>query len=333
MPNLALIDLLASETNYYVGTNGMEKQLTENYVREGRIAEYCEISAEKMQRKVTIKNLALPFFLAKSIRQAKNHLKRIRPDVVFSKGGYVGLPVVIAAKMLKIPTIIHESDMTLGLANRICIHFASEFLSTYPCHKKAKTVGAIIRESIFDGDKHKGLQTMQFDGKKPILLVMGGSLGAKAINQAIEKSQALSNKFDIFVICGKGKTFDCSFVHQAEFVDNISDVLAATSVCVTRGGSNSLAELTLAQVPFLTVPLTKCSRGEQVKNANWFAKHGCGICVDEDNLQNTLQSAVDALYENRQSFVRKQQHQADLFGTKKVLEIILSYKDTKSKTM
>lgn len=331
MPNLALIDLLASETNYYVGTNGMEKQLTENYVREGRIAEYCEINAEKMQRKVTIKNLALPFFLAKSIRQAKNHLKRIRPDVVFSKGGYVGLPVVIAAKMLKIPTIIHESDMTLGLANRICIHLASEFLSTYPCHKKAKTVGAIIRESIFEGDKHKGLQTMQFDGKKPILLVMGGSLGAKAINQAIEKSQALSNKFDIFVISGKGKTFDCSFVHQAEFVDNISDVLAAASVCVTRGGSNSLAELTLAQVPFLTVPLTQCSRGEQVKNANWFAKHGCGICVDEDNLQNTLQSAVNALYENRQSFIQKQQHQADLFGTKKVLEIILSYKNTKTK--
>lgn len=324
-PNLALIELLPNETNYYIGTAGMEKQLTSSYVNEDKIKEFCEISATKFQRKISFQNFLIPFKLIKSIREAKMHLQRISPDVVFSKGGYVGLPVAIAAKTLKIPIIIHESDMTIGLANRISAKFSNRFLSTYPCKHITEPVGAIIRNDILNGNKKRGLQIMQFDGKKPILLVMGGSLGAKALNDAICNNEKLSERFDIFVICGKDKKFNCTFSKQAEFVNNIADVLAATSVCLTRGGSTSLAELTLAQVPFITVPLTKNSRGEQVKNAKWFAEHGCGIYLEEHELNAKIIDTTRLLYNNRNSFRQKQKKLSNLYGTEKVASIILAY--------
>lgn len=328
-PNLALIDLLQNEQNYYIGSNGMEKNLTSQYVEQGKIEEYHVIPTVKMQRKFTLQNFAIPFKLINSVIQAKKHLKNIKPDVVFSKGGYVGLPVTIAANVLKIPVIIHESDMTVGLANKISAMFSERFLSAYPCTKKSETVGAIIRQDILNGDAQKGLRTMQFDGHKPVLIVMGGSLGAKALNDAICNYKNLSNTFDIFVICGKGKTLNCSFVHQTEFVTNVSDILAAATICLTRGGSTSLAELTLAQVPFIAVPLTKCSRGEQVKNAKWFAEHGCGILLDEDKLDEKLEEKITLLYNNRHSFRQKQKQLTQLYGTEKVAEIILSYKSIK----
>lgn len=325
-PNLAIIDLLPNDTNYYVGTNGMEKYLTKSYLESGKITQFCEISATKLQRKFTLKNFLLPFYLINSVKQAKKHLKSIKPDLVFSKGGYVGLPVVMAAKSLKIPTIIHESDMSPGLANKICIKYADKFLAAYPCHKKAKVVGAIVRKNILAGNRQKGLDTMRFDGTKPILLVLGGSLGAKALNDAICACPTLAKKFDIFVICGKGKTLQCPFVHQAEFVTNIGDVFAATTLCLTRAGSNALAELTLAEIPFVAVPLKKCSRGEQIKNAQWFAERGCGIMLDETELPNKLEQTINALFEKRNNIRKMQQQQKFLFGTEKVLEEISEYR-------
>lgn len=325
-PNLALADKLTKEQLYYIGTDGMEKALVKPYLDKGIFKEYCEIPANKLRRKFTLKNFALPFQLIKSVKEAKKHLERIRPDVVFSKGGYVGLPVIIAAKKLKIPAIIHESDMSLGLANRISKLFATEFLASFPCDKKAKVVGLIIREEIIRGDRQKGLETMGFDGQKPILLVMGGSLGASALNEAIQQNESIADSFDIFVITGKGKQIDCNFLRQTEYVSNIGDLFAAADVCVTRAGASSLAELTLANVPFVTVPLTKCSRGEQVKNAEWFVSRGCGITVSEENLAQKLPSAVKTAYDNRQAIIRKQRQNADIYGTDKTVEEILKFK-------
>ena len=327
-PNLALIDKLQNETIYYIGSDGMEKGLVASYIDSGKIAEYCQISASKLQRKLTLSNLALPFKLAKSVKEAKAHLKRLSPDVIFSKGGFVGLPVIIAGKQLKIPTIIHESDMSLGLANKISALFATEFLSAFPCDKRANVVGAIVREEIMHGDRQKGLETMGFDGKKPILLVTGGSLGAKSLNETIANCKRLAEKFDIFVITGKNKRIDCDFVTQTEFVANMKDVLAASSVCLTRAGANTLAELTLAEVPFVTVPLTKCSRGEQVKNAEWFANRGCGVMIKEDNLADKLYGAVCAVYDSRSAMTTKQRRQKDLYGTDKTVDVISKYKKT-----
>lgn len=325
MPNIAIINKLNTEECFYIGTDGMEKQLTKDLVNSGKIKAYYEISATKLQRKLTLKNLKLPIVLFKSVRQSKQHLKEIAPDVVFSKGGYVGLPVVVAAKLLGIPTIVHESDMTMGLANKISALFAKEVLTTYPIGKKYTAVGCIIRDEILHGNARKGLHTIGFDGRKPVLLVMGGSLGAKALNDAICANQNLSRQFDIFVICGKNKKLNCNFVHQAEFVSNIADVFAATSVCLTRAGSNALAELTLANVPFVAVPLEKCSRGEQIKNAKWYAKNGCCLCVSENNLINKLPLSLKTVFDNRDNLIRKQKLLANLYGTDKVVNCILKY--------
>ncbi|MCH5153075.1 MAG: UDP-N-acetylglucosamine--N-acetylmuramyl-(pentapeptide) pyrophosphoryl-undecaprenol N-acetylglucosamine transferase [Clostridiales bacterium] len=325
-PNLALIEQLSTEEIYYIGTNGMEKELTASYVEKGKIKEYREISAHKLQRKLTLSNLALPFRLVRSVREAKKQLREIRPDVIFSKGGYVGLPVIIAGKQLKIPTVIHESDMSLGLANKICAHFANDFLAAFPCDKRANVVGLIIRDEILHGDKQKGLHTMGFDGSKPVLLVTGGSLGAKALNDAICNCPQLADRFDIFVITGKNKRIDCEFVKQTEFVTNMNDLYAATDVCLTRAGSNTLAELTLAEVPFVTVPLTKQSRGEQVKNAQWFAERGCGLKLSEENLAEKLPKAINTAYDNRTAIQTKQRAQKALYGTDKTVAEILKYK-------
>ncbi len=330
-PNIALIDKLQEEDCYYIGTNGMEKQMTERLLTNGKLRKFCEISAVKLQRKLTLRNLMIPLSLAKSIKQSKTYLKEIKPDVVFSKGGYVGLPVVIAARLLGIPTLVHESDMTLGLANKISSHFANETLTTYPIKKKYKTTGAIIRNEITHGDRVQGLRTMNFDGRKPILLVMGGSLGAKSLNDAICANRCLAEKYDIFVICGKGKKLDCDFVHQTEFVKNIADVLAATAVCVTRGGSNALAELTLAKVPFVAVPLEKCSRGEQIRNTTWYAKQGCCMSITENNLSAKLPIAVQTVFDNRQNMIQKQTKQSNLYGTDNVVQCILKYKNDAGK--
>ena len=326
-PNLALADKLNGHELHYIGTNGMEKELVAPYVDRGTITAYHTISANKLRRKLTLKNFLLPFQLIKSVKESKACLKQIKPDVVFSKGGYAGLPVIIAAKKLKIPAIIHESDMSLGLANRICKRYADVFLSAFNCDKRAKVAGLIIREEIMHGNKAKGLAAMGFDGTRPVLLVMGGSLGAAALNNAVKQNPRLADTFDIFVSTGKGKHIDCNFVRQAEYVTNIADVFAATDVCLTRAGSTSLAELTLANVPFVTVPLTKCSRGEQVNNAKWFAERGCGILLEHnDDLPDKLENAVMTAYNYREALCLQQRKQREeLYGTDKVAEEILKF--------
>lgn len=323
-PNITLIKRLQGEQLYYIGTDGIESKLLQQYV-DDKIISFYKISADKLQRKFTFKNLLLPIKLLRSVRQCTKLLKQIQPDVVFSKGGYVGLPVIIASHKLKIPSIIHENDMSLGLANKLSINYADEFLSAFDCDKRAKRVGLIMRNVV--GDKQKGYQTVDFDKNKPLLLVTGGSLGAMTLNNAIIHNEQLSEKYNIFVITGKNKQIDCPFVHQKEYINNMADIYAIADVCLTRAGSNTLAELTMANVPFVTVPLTKCSRGEQVKNAEWFVKRGCGIILNESNLTDKLQNAIDTVYNNSTAFIVKQRETAKVLdGTDKVLERILSYK-------
>lgn len=329
-PNIALIDKLQGNEIYYIGTDGMEKGLIAPLVESGAVKEYCTVSAHKLRRKLSFGNLLLPFRLIKSVHEAKQHLKRLQPNVIFSKGGFVGFPVTIAGRMLGIPTVIHESDMSAGLANKISAHFADVFLSAFPDVKRAQQAGAIVRD-VAHGDRTKGLAFMGFDGTKPVLLVTGGSLGAQALNEAICGCPNLAKRFDIFVVTGKNKHMGCEFCHQTEFADNMPDLFAASDVCLTRAGANTLAELTLAQVPFVTVPLTKQSRGEQVQNAEWFCKRGCGLLLHEERLDGELLKAVNAAYDSRIAIQTKQRAQKDLYGTNRVAEIILQTGGRKKK--
>ncbi len=326
-PNLAIANKLDAEM-YYFGTNGMEKNLVKPYIDNGTIKQFVEISAHKLKRKIALSNLLLPFHLLVDTIKAKKQLKLINPTLVFSKGGFVALPVVIAAKKLKIPTIVHESDQTIGLANKISAMFCTEFLSAYPNKQKSKVVGSIVRNEVFDGNRQKGLATMGFDGKRPILTVVGGSLGSTPLNNAILHNKSLSDKFDIFVITGKNKQLNCDYVHQATFVDNIFDVLAATDICLSRAGSNTLAELTIANVPFICVPLTNQSRGEQVKNAQWYASKGCCLYLEEQNLNQKLPDAIKCVMDNRCNILHQQKKIAQqIFGTERVVDIINSYRN------
>ena len=325
-PNLALIDKLDAQM-YYFGTNGMEKNIVKPYVERGKIAQFVEISAHKFRRKFTLSNLLLPFQLIADISKAKKQLKDVAPTLVFSKGGYAALPVVIAASQLKIPIIVHESDQTVGLANKISAKLATEFLTAYPTKIPSKVVGAIIKEDVFGGNRQKGLTEMGFDGRKPVLTVIGGSLGATALNNAILQNKSLSDRFDIFVITGKGKQIHCDFVHQTPFTNNIFDILAATDICLSRAGSNTLAELTLANVPFVCVPLKSQSRGEQIKNAQWYAQQGCCLCLDEQNLPVRVVNALSRAIDNRANIICQQRKVAkQIYGTDRVVEIINNYR-------
>lgn len=325
-PNLALADKLDAEI-FYLGTDGMEKRLVKPYVDSGKIQQFVTISAHKLKRKFALSNLLLPFQLISDVARAKKQLRDINPTLVFSKGGYAALPVVFAASQLKIPIIVHESDQTVGLANKLSARLATEFLSTYPTNLNSKVVGAIVRQKVFEGDRQKGLTTMGFDGKRPILTVIGGSLGAAALNNAILQNKSLTNKLDIYVITGEGKQMHCDFVHQTPFCNNIFDILAATDICLTRAGSTTLCELTLANVPFICVPLRNQSRGEQLKNAKWYEQMGCCIHLDEQILAQSLANVVNRALDNRTAMMIHQRRLApQLYGTQRVVDIINKYK-------
>ena len=318
------VDMLADAEMYYIGNTDMDERLVSPYVADGRILRYYRIAAFKLKRTFAPSNLLLPFRLWQSVREARRILNDVCPDVVFSKGGYVGLPVVIAAHKLGIPTVLHESDATIGLANKLCLRFTDTALSAFDTgNKHLKTVGMILRRGLEKGCRARGLNYTGYNGTKPLLLVVGGSLGAQSLNEAIATNDELCRSFDIFLLTGKGKKVNCDKIHQAEFANNMQDLFAAADVCLTRAGSTTLCELTMSGVPFVAVPLVKSSRGEQTHNACRFAEWGCGFVLNETDLTDKLTAVVNAAYDNRTTIAVKQKSAAkQLDGTLRVLNEI-----------
>lgn len=299
-PNLALIQILSKRYRcVYIGGDGMEKRLATAAVGEKN---YIEISAAKLRRKLTLSNLLLPFKVIKSIRQCKRILGEINPSLVFAKGGYVSFPVVRAANKLKIPVFIHESDASMGLANKLlknkcAIIFTSFDTVAEKCGKKAICSGSPIRQSIYKADRQRGLLSMGFDGKRKIVTVMGGSLGAASLNCLLLDSLSLLTKdYDVFLISGKGKKLSASGpgFAQTEFADNIFDIFAASDVVVARSGANTVFELAAMKKPMVLVPLSRATRGEQKQNAEYFATKNCCVVADEETLTpQKLKNKID----------------------------------------
>lgn len=332
MPNIALINQLSNfDEVFYFGTDGMEQkiipQLTQN-------VNFVQIKAAKFKRKFALSNLLLPFRLWQSVAFCKKALKQIHPDVVFCKGGYVSLPVALAAKGLSIPIVTHESDVSAGLANKLCAKSSFAFLSTFELSdvKTAQRVGCPLRQEIYSADAKKGLFTMGFDGKKPVLLFLGGSLGANSLNALAQGVYPyLKQLFDIFVITGKGKSFESrNGLHCAEFCNDIFDVAKASAFCVTRGGANTLCELCVLSLPFLVIPLTSSSRGEQSANAEYFAKHGCGAIADGNISAKALAEKITKLFAKAELF-KQSQKMLKIDGTQKTLNIIAEAANQKQK--
>ena len=314
-PNLALIPSLQElgyEIHYIGSYQGIEKKLIENAG-----IPYHGISSGKLRRYFDVKNFSDPFRVLKGYGEALKILKTYKPDVVFSKGGFVAVPVVLAAKHFKIPTIIHESDMTPGLANKICIPSAAKVCCNFPetlnylPKEKAVLTGSPIRKELLEGDRLSGLQYTGLSANRPVILVIGGSLGSVTVNNAVRKIlPKLLPQYQIIHICGKGN-LDQSLINtpgyiQYEYVDApLKHLFAAANLIISRAGANSICEILALRKPNILIPLSAAaSRGDQILNARSFEKQGFSTVLEEENLtEDSLYQAISSTDQKRAKFI------------------------------
>lgn len=317
-PNIAMIPRL-KELGYeisYIGTyNGIEKKLIEEIG-----IPYYGISSGKLRRYFDLKNFTDPFRVNKGFGDAKRILKKIKPDVVFSKGGFVTVPVVLMAAHLHIPVVIHESDMTPGLANKIALPKATKICCNFPETKelfsdRATVTGTPIRQELFNGSKEKAREFCGFTDDKPTLLVVGGSTGSVAINKAIWGClDELLKEFNVIHLTGKDKLNpdikDKKGYVQYEFIkEQLPDMFALADVVISRAGANAICELLAIRKPNLLIPLSKAaSRGDQILNAQSFEKSGYSYVIEEEAVSNeTLLTGIREVYSNRDKYIEAMQ--------------------------
>ncbi len=314
-PNLALIPSLRElgyEIRYIGSYEGIEKKLIEN----AQIP-YDGISSGKLRRYFDLKNFSDPFRVVKGYGEARKLLKKYKPDVVFSKGGFVAVPVVLAARHYGIPAIIHESDMTPGLANKLCIPSAKKVCCNFPetlqylPKEKAVLTGSPIRAELLKGDRLSGLQYAHLAADKPVILVIGGSLGSVTVNTAVRNLlPRLLPDYQVVHICGKAH-LDESLINvkgyvQYEYVDApLKHLFAAADLVLSRAGANSICEILALRKPNVLIPLSAAaSRGDQILNANSFARQGFSTVLEEESLtDDSLYQAIRKTFENRGSFI------------------------------
>ena len=336
-PNIALIPGL-KERGYeifYIGSyNGIEKKLMEDMN-----IPYYGISTGKLRRYFDLKNISDPFRVLKGIHEAREILKKIRPDIIFSKGGFVAVPVALAASNLKIPLLIHESDMTPGLANRICIPYAVKVCCNFPETRdslpegKAFVTGTPIRQELLHGDADAGREFCGFNREKPVLMVIGGSQGSVFVNTKIREAlPELLKNWQVVHLCGKGN-LDDSLDHtpgyrQYEYIkEQLPDLFAMADVVVSRAGANAICEISALAKPNLLIPLgTNASRGDQILNARSFEKQGYSMVLEEENLtEESLLEAVGKLYENRETYRKAMQSSSHTDSIRVILQLIDNY--------
>ena len=327
-PNIALIPKL-KEMGYdisYIGTyDGIEKKLIEEIG-----IPYYGISSGKLRRYFDLENFTDPFKVLKGLFQAKKLMKKLKPDVVFSKGGFVTVPVVLAAADRKIPVVIHESDMTPGLANKIALPRASRICCNFPetqamFSDRATVTGTPIRAELFSGNADAAFTYCKFTEKKPTILVIGGSTGAKIINETVWTIlDDLLKSYNVIHICGKGNTKPeldgKSGYAQFEYVKKeLADMFALADLAISRAGANAICELLALKKPNILIPLSKAaSRGDQILNARSFERQGFSIVLEEEELTNeVLLEAILKLYREKDEFIKvmKTSSQQDSINT------------------
>jgi len=330
MPNVSLLPLIRKHFDiiYYIGCkNSMEEKIISQY----KDVNFIPIEATKFVRKLTLKNLAIPFKLIKSINQTKKIIIKIKPDVIFCKGGFVSVPVAIAGKCCKTPVVSHESDLSMGLANKIILKFANKvcttFSETQSKNKKCVCTGTPIREQIFKGNKQNIKSKFNYDSKKPFVLFFGGSLGSKNINNLVENSiNHLCENYNILHITGKNNKTSCTKpnYYQVEFANNIEDFFDCADVVICRGGANSLFELLALRKLMLIIPLSKAqSRGDQIENANYFKKYNLADVLFEENLSTeNLLNKLSNLINNKDKYINSQS-KTTFNANQKIVNVIL----------
>lgn len=328
-PNIALLPRL-KELNYdihYIGSyNGIEKELIEQFG-----IPYHGISSGKLRRYFSVKNFTDPFRVLKGFSEANKLIKSLKPDVIFSKGGFVSVPVVMAGKRRHVPTIIHESDMTPGLANKLSIPSATKVCCNFPetlehlPKEKAVLTGSPIRQELLSGNKIAALDFCHLTSDKPVILIIGGSLGSVAVNNAVRAVlPELLKEFHVIHLCGKGKIDESlkslSGYVQFEYIkEELKDLFALADIVISRAGANAICELLALHKPTLLIPLSaNASRGDQILNARSFERQGFSLVLEEEALTNaSLLDAIHNLYSNRESFISamKKSSQQDSIDT------------------
>lgn len=337
-PNLALVPGLKKkgfDIKYIGSKDGIEKEI----IGDAKIP-YYEISSGKLRRYFDFKNFTDPIKVFKGIIEANKILKKEKPDVIFSKGGFVAVPVVIAASMRKIPVVSHESDLTPGLANKLSAPFCNKLCVTfreslnYIKDNKGVLTGTPIREEILTGSKEKGKKICSFNDNKEVLLVIGGSLGAKSINEAIRNNlEELLKSFNIIHICGKNN-FDKNLVGKGGYIqfeyvkDDLPHLLTLSDYIVSRAGANVIFELLALKKPTLLIPLSKkISRGDQILNAKSFEKDGYAMVLDEDEMIENDKKIIIKLKElkNKKNILVESMEKSSVRnGVESILEVIIS---------
>ena len=309
-PHLAIIPRLreAGYEIHYIGTeNGMEAPK----MRAVEGVTYHAVKSGKLRRYHSWQNFTDPFRVIAGAFQSARLMGKIKPDVVFSKGGFVAVPVVFGAWLHRIPVLCHESDLTPGLANKLCKPFASRFATTFPeCAEN-------------------GLELLGFDGSRPVLLMMGGSSGAQSVNACLREALPKLTEFDIAHICGKGNLDpmlnNTPGYKQIEFLDaELPDVLACTDMVLSRAGANALCEFQALGRPMLLIPYPKgASRGDQILNAKSLAKRGlCRVLMQEDMTVNTLAEGIHTTWADRDQLTEALKNAPPANGTERVLQMI-----------
>ena len=333
-PNISIVEKLKNEYEiHYIGSvSGIEKDIISRYP----FIIYHPITTVKLERKLTPKNLLIPFKLLKGINDSRKILKSINPNIIFSKGGFVSVPVAFAGKSLDIPIVAHESDYTMGLANKLvyrkCKTMCFSFKDTCSHYQsKGLFTGTPLREQLFHGNKKKIIDTYNITSTKPVILVFGGSLGARAINNAIASIISnLTKKFTVIHIVGKmnkNTKINQKDYYQVEFVDNIEDYFAIADIVISRAGSNSIFELCALKKPMLLIPLPKdSSRGDQILNAKYLSsKNLCKVLYQEDMTSSTLLDAIETIYRDRHIYISNLSKEKSFNGADKIIAEIKKY--------
>ncbi|WP_274600981.1 undecaprenyldiphospho-muramoylpentapeptide beta-N-acetylglucosaminyltransferase [Clostridium yunnanense] len=336
-PNLALVPELMKQ-NFDIKYIGSKDGIEKDIIKNSSNMEYFGISSGKLRRYFDVKNFSDPFKVVKGMVEAYKIITKEKPDIVFSKGGFVTVPVVIAASIKKIPVVTHESDITPGLANKLAAPFCSKLCVTFPeslnyiKDKKGVYTGTPIRKELFEGSAIKGKKICGFNDNKPVLFVIGGSLGSKAINETIRNSlKELLGKYNIIHICGKGN-FDSSYKEikgyaQFEYVsEELTHLMNAADYIISRAGANVIFEILALKKPNILIPLSaKVSRGDQVLNAKSFEKNGYSIVIEDEELnKEKLLEKLEILNNDRNKYISSMRESKGKDGVSNIISVIMN---------
>ncbi|GFP77141.1 undecaprenyldiphospho-muramoylpentapeptide beta-N-acetylglucosaminyltransferase [Clostridium fungisolvens] len=336
-PNLALVPELMKE-NFDIKYIGSKDGIEKDIIKNSSNMEYFGISSGKLRRYFDVKNFSDPFKVVKGMVEAYKIITKEKPDIVFSKGGFVTVPVVIAASIKKIPVVSHESDITPGLANKLAAPFCNKLCVTfseslkYIKDNKGVYTGTPIRKELFEGSAIKGKRLCGFNDNKPVLFVIGGSLGSKVINETIRSSlKELVVKYNIIHICGKGN-FDSSCKDikgyvQFEYVsEELPHLMNAADYIISRAGANVIFEILALKKPNILIPLSaKVSRGDQVLNARSFKENGYSLVIEDEELtKEKLLEQLEILKNDRNKYISNMRESKGKDGVSNIVAVIMN---------